>query len=149
LAIRQWAALARFLRRQERPLTELSLTRRIWNRVARLGRRCGTQVFRGKVCSGSEPPWQKNANGCNFMFMRRQERPLPGDASDIGICNHAARLGMHCGALGITGPSLLRGSESPCSKSPTAVTRRFEAPEAPHLLEVRLRGYLEPCCSAR
>jgi hypothetical protein len=33
-------------------LTELSLTRRIWNRVARLGRRCGTQVFRGKVCSG-------------------------------------------------------------------------------------------------
>jgi hypothetical protein len=60
--------------------------------------------------------------------------------SDIGICNHAARLGMHCGALGITGPSLLRGSESPCSKSPTAVTRRFEAPEAPHLLEVRLIG---------
>jgi hypothetical protein len=73
-----------FLRRQERPLTELSLTRRIWNRVARLGRRCGTQVFRGKVCSGQgRAPGSKTPTAVT-LCLRRQERPLPGDASDIG-----------------------------------------------------------------
>jgi hypothetical protein len=125
--------LARFLRRQERPLTELSLTRRIWNR-ARLGRRCGTQVFRGKVWGGSEPPWQQNANGCNFGFMRRQERPLP-DASDIGVSVTMPRGSVCIVELWVTGPSLLRGQSPPAA--PTAVTWRFEAP-APHLLEVRL-----------
>jgi hypothetical protein len=44
------------------------------------------------------------------------------------------RGGVHCGALGITGPSLLRGgSESPLAATPAnfGVLRR----QAPHLLE--------------
>jgi hypothetical protein len=44
----------------------------IWNRVARLGRRCGTSGVQRKVCSGGgEPPWRQTPTAVTLAFMRR------------------------------------------------------------------------------
>jgi hypothetical protein len=96
------------------------------------------QVFRGKVCSGGGSlPGSKTPTAVTLAFMRRQERPLTWG------CVYRVSVTMPRGSVCIVELWVSRGpvcSGGGVSLPATAngCLRRFEAPEAPYLLEVRL-----------